>query len=302
MPKGEKGVSNRRDNYQCIEYYLCRYPHLSEEQCEQLRKERIQKSIKRRPDNTGISNPAHKSKVSEEERKRRSPMCIEYWMWKHPDLNVRECEELLEEHKQRIKNKLKDKTNQPKCVDYWVARGYTREEAKHIISESQKTFSLEKCISKYGEEHGRQVFEERQRKWVKSLRKSFMEHGDSRNPQSLLAETLITALCKELSIKYPYREKYISDSDGNHFAYDFTYGNKMIEINGDYWHCNPLMYKEDYFNKSKRLYAKEIWEYDARKAECAKKHGYKLLVVWENEYNQNPEDTIKKCLDFLKND
>lgn len=299
MFEGQKRTSDRKNNYQCIEYYLYRYPQLSEEQCEQLRKERIQQSIKKRPVSTGVANPSHKTHVSPDERKRRSPMCIEYWIWKHPDLSVYECEKLLQEHKQKISDKLKDKTNQPKCIEYWVSRGYTPEKAKCIISDSQKTFSLEKCICKYGEVRGKQIFEERQRKWQGSLRKSFAQNGDSRSPQSFLARMLITTLCNELSIEYPSKEKYMSDVDGNHFAYDFTYGNKMIEINGDYWHCNPLMYKEDFFNKSRQLYAKEIWDYDAKKAECAKKHGYKLLIVWETEYNQNPENTIKKCLNFL---
>lgn len=31
----------------------------------------------------------------------------------------------------------------------------------------------------------------------------------------------------------------------------------------------------------------------------AEKYGYKYLVVWESEYKNNPEGTIKKCLQFL---
>ena len=41
-------------------------------------------------------------------------------------------------------------------LDYWIEKkGYNEEEAKIKLSERQSTFSLEKCISKYGEEEGK---------------------------------------------------------------------------------------------------------------------------------------------------
>ena len=83
------------------------------------------------------------------------------------------------------------------------------------------------------------------------------------------------------------------------FIYDFAFNDKLIEINGDYWHCNPEFYDESFYNVSKRKTAKELWEIDARKKEIAEQNGYKLLVIWENDYNTNPTSVIKKCLDFL---
>ena len=83
------------------------------------------------------------------------------------------------------------------------------------------------------------------------------------------------------------------------FIYDFVFNDKLIEINGDYWHCNPKFYDETFYNKSKQKTAKELWEIDARKREIAEQNGYKLLVVWENDYNTNPNTVIEKCLEFL---
>ena len=50
--------------------------------------------------------------------------------------------------------------------------------------------------------------------------------------------------------------------------------NKIIEFQGDYWHCNPKLYKGNFYNKVKQKTASEIWKYDKEKAECAKKYNY----------------------------
>jgi len=57
----------------------------------------------------------------------------------------------------------------PKNINYWLNKGYNEEEARSNISKSQSTFSLEKCISKYGEIKGRKVWQDRQQKWLNSL-------------------------------------------------------------------------------------------------------------------------------------
>lgn len=59
--------------------------------------------------------------------------------------------------------------------------------------------------------------------------------------------------------------------------------NLIIEYFGDYWHCNPKKYDENYINKKKSLTAKEIWEYDTNKLQLIKNYGYNLEVVWESD-------------------
>ena len=99
------------------------------------------------------------------------------------------------------------------------------------------------------------------------------------------------------------KQKFITDTEHNkHYAFDFEYNNKLIEFNGDYWHCNPKQCKEDFYNKSKLLTAKEIWENDKLKIQCAQKNGYDVLVIWESEYNENPHNTLRKCIKFLNNE
>ena len=62
----------------------------------------------------------------------------------------------------------KDKTTTN--VEYWVKKGYSIEESKNQIKQRQSTFSLEKCVQKYGKDKGREVFDERQNKWIRSLK------------------------------------------------------------------------------------------------------------------------------------
>jgi len=62
--------------------------------------------------------------------------------------------------------------------------------------------------------------------------------------------------------------------------------NKVIECNGDYWHCNPSKCKSDYYNKLIHLTAQEIWDRDTKKIELLKKHGYEVDVIWENSNKQ----------------
>ena len=289
----------KQNNFQSMEYYKKRFPNATEEELNILLNGVKQNYIKKRGDNSGENNPAHKSKTTELERKQRSPMCIEFYQKKYPELSYEDQLELLNNHKKNIKTTLQDKTKQPKCVEYWIAKGYTKKEAKEIISKSQVTFTLESCIKKYGEEEGIKRFNERQKKWQKSLRKNFEKYGDGRSNSSEFAYDMINQICRRLSLNKPKKEKYMTDDNGNHYAYDFCLGKKIIEINGDYWHANPKIYDKKFINSVKNMTAIEIWEYDNNKKICAENHGYEILYIWESDYNQSREDTINKCIEFL---
>lgn len=63
--------------------------------------------------------------------------------------------------------------------------------------------------------------------------------------------------------------------------------NLVIEYNGDYWHCNPKKYKEDYYHQVKGKTAKELWEYDKIKIDLVKGNGYNLEIVWESDLKED---------------
>lgn len=57
-----------------------------------------------------------------------------------------------------------------------------------------------------------------------------------------------------------------------------------FEINGDFWHMNPTIYKPLDFNKVIGLTAEDIWKKDKQKIELAKTYGVKLYTIWETEW------------------
>jgi hypothetical protein len=56
------------------------------------------------------------------------------------------------------------------CVEYYLERGFDRDEAIKIISERQVTFSLDKCIEKHGLIDGTEIWKKRQEKWQNTLK------------------------------------------------------------------------------------------------------------------------------------
>jgi hypothetical protein len=65
--------------------------------------------------------------------------------------------------------------------------------------------------------------------------------------------------------------------------------NLIIEYFGDYWHCNPIKYDANYFNKKKGKFAWELWDYDKSKLDLIESYGYNIDVIWEQDFLTNNE-------------
>ena len=61
------------------------------------------------------------------------------------------------------------KSSRNTALEYYLSRGYSMNDSIILRSNRQKTFTLEKCIEKYGLELGTQRFQQRQLKWQTSL-------------------------------------------------------------------------------------------------------------------------------------
>lgn len=286
----------KKNNFQCLEYYKKRFPNATEEEQKEMLANAIKNYTAKR-DESGEKNGMHRSRTSEYKRRSISPRCIEFYERKFPNLSHEEHEKKLAEYfeynKSKIKAAIKD-TN----IEFYLNQGMSYDEATVALKNRQSTFSLEKCIKKYGEEKGKQIYENRQQKWLKSLYQSFTENGDGRSMQSAFAKDIIKKCCNHLNIDFPKKEKYMY-YNGKAYAYDFCYKNKIIEFNGDYWHANPTLYDEHFYNKVKQMYANEIWEYDKNKKIAAEAHGYEILYIWEYDYTNDSDHEINKCIEFL---
>ena len=88
-------------------------------------------------------------------------------------------------------------------------------------------------------------------------------------------------------------------SDQRTYVYDIYVPdlNLVIEINGDYWHLNPLLYDENFFDNSRNISSTNIWENDKKKIDTAARLGYRTAVIWENDINNfGVESAVKNML------
>jgi len=250
----------------------------------------------------GNNNPNHKLNTTEKERKERSPFSKEFVGYKN----------LEEVNKQSAASKLSKDVAKIRLstaqTEYWIKKGFNLEDAKLKVSERQKTFTLDLCIEKYGEENGRQVYTDRQNRWQTSLlTNGNLKYGYSNASQELFLEIIKNYKnIKELSKVYfatKNNEHKIDKKEGGIWIFDFAdiSRGKFIEYNGDRYHANPLLYNENDFPHPfrKGFSAKFLWQKDANKIADAANIGFEVLTIWDSEYKKDKIGTLQKCLDFL---
>ena len=158
---------------------------------------------------------------------------------------------------------------------------------------SQDHGSLNFFIKKYGEEEGtRKYYEVNSRKYMRSYY--------SKISKECFDEICIFINDKEKAL-YADNEfclSYIKDNIKHCFAYDFVYKRKIIEFQGDVWHCNPKIYKANDKNP-RNILAENVWKYDAIKKEYAKQKGYEIMYIWESEWKTNKINILNNVLIFL---
>jgi len=69
----------------------------------------------------------------------------------------------------------------PRCVEFYLAKGMSIEEANIALGDFQTMFSKSKCIRKHGEEEGLRIFNARQDKWQATLNDKSNEEKDEIN-------------------------------------------------------------------------------------------------------------------------
>ena len=184
--------------------------------------------------------------------------------------------------------------------------GYTEDEAKILISANQNTFSKEKCIKKYGEQLGLDIFRKRQEKWQLTLHNNKKLHcGYSKISQELFNE-LKKYTNNEIYYGSLNGEYSIYNVDNKHaYVYDYTdiTNKKIIEFQGDVYHANPKLFNEnDKPSPWNDLTAKEIWNKDEFKKQVALNNNFDVLYIWEFDYRENKEKIILECIKFLNYD
>jgi hypothetical protein len=232
------------------------------------------------------------------EQKLRSPMSLDYWTCKGHDTAA-----ATSMRRSYIRS------NNPRCMPFWLSRGFDEIEAKSFIRELNKTFTLEKCITKLGCERGHERWLRRQNKWQASLkRKSPEEIADinRRKVQSVRAYSKVSQVlfvelaeaCK-LDLLYGDQEYFVSTSDYFYKMDCFHLATKRcIEFYGTLWHADPRIFGPDQVTFT-GVHAKEIWQRDALRINRLQEHGIEVMIVWEMDWMKDPRQTLERCISFL---
>lgn len=232
---------------------------------------------------------------SEEEIKRicMTPTNTEFWVNKGYSEN--KAKEIISKNQgEAAKNVDFEKRLIPSNIEYWVEKGFNYQQAKVKVSEHQSTFSLERCIEKYGKENGLKRFNERQIKWLTNYKRT----NFSKVSQELFWGILETEkTIKNGNIFFATFNNGVKDTSGKNNEYRLKLLNgvilpdffdldskKIIEFDGTYYHRST---PENSLREVKR---------DMMILES----GYKVLHISEMEYKKNKEETINKCINFLK--
>ncbi len=186
--------------------------------------------------------------LEEADFKRNSirPIRKEYWMVNH-NLDEIDAISKAKEHKNKVnlagalasKNKPKEqwaRRNSDTRLKYYLEKGLNEEDAAKALKKRQTTFSLEKCIEKYGEIEGRYKFDRRQEKWQNTMINKTLEEI-SRINKAKIFKSGISSIEKEfvLLLKERYEietQFYLKNPNKiKGFLYDVKYNDKIIEFN-----------------------------------------------------------------------
>jgi len=117
-----------------------------------------------------------------------------------------------------------------------------------------------------------------------------IKNGFTKN--SKLEETFVDILKTNFNMvehDHYHRQHYVREIKA---LYDFKISGKkiLIEVDGDFWHCNPNGKFPEPIYEAQRGNIKQ----DIIKTQWCVENGYKLLRFWETDINTNPDNVINR--------
>lgn len=198
----------------------------------------------------------------------------------------------------------------PNQKQYWLNKGLTEDAAILKVKERNAVNSLSRYIERANGNvvEGTEKWKDRQTRWQATLNAKPEEERERirlLKITSYKSESYSTVSFKMFEkvqhtisdiVFGPY-EKTIRLSFG-FVKPDCIRDNKVIEFFGDYWHGNPIKYKSDDV-VARGSFASSLWQKDKLRVEGYNEKGYEVLIVWESEYKDNPDETVLRCIEFL---
>ena len=231
--------------------------------------------------------------------------------------------ETREKYKQTCLKKYGDINTLGKKSPIYLKRNQTIKEKYGVSNvfqlEEIKEKSKQTCLKKYGEENYNKTIESKEKHKQTCLKKygvvsslcleksRIKNNGNIKNrltlPHKIVSDFLFENNIEHFNEKSD-EVKYKDENNKWHYVVpDIIIKNKkkIIEVYGDYWHCNPSFYKkEQQINFNGHLCrVNEIWEKDRKRNEGIKNSGYEILILWQYDIKNNFNFVIKKIINFI---
>lgn len=164
--------------------------------------------------------------------------------------------------------------NSPRCIEFYISRGFSKEEAEKKISVLATKGALA------------------------SLKKVQSPRTERMISDFLATENVLYH--SQFAIKTNKPDTFGRKT----YVYDFLLpkNNLVIEVNGTYWHCDKRFWSEG--DKIKlpgkgETPCENVWLADQQKVETAEKIGYDVLVIWEHDIYTNFQKVQKEILNEI---
>jgi hypothetical protein len=238
---------------------------------------------------------------SDKVKKHHNNATMDYWLKKGYS-KLEAIEKIRKRQSTFSKNLCIEKYGEIDGLKKWRARQVNWQKTLHDKSIEElkrinklKGVTLENMIRKWGEIDGTEKYND----WKLTL-------GGRGKSVSNISQKLFFSILENIidknNVKFEkHQKKFYIKEDKKFYYYDFKYHNKIIEFNGDLFHANPLLYNsEEYPNfYYPNLTSKEIWKTDKIKLEKLDNIDMRYLIIWESEFKKDPDEILKKCLNFL---
>ena len=190
----------------------------------------------------------------------------------HSEATKNYCKNMSLKQKEIASQKLKDTWAKPEM----------RKKILKIALNASKFSLSPQAIKNRNEANKRpDVLEKRRRNAIKNM---------LNNPKV----SSLNILFEKALLEYGLQPK--AEQPVNYYVVDFLFPEQkvIVEVDGDFWHANPSIYKGDLRPVQKRVVAK-----DKREATYCKNYGWKLLRFWETGIKKDINACLKKVEEAL---
>lgn len=251
----------------------------------------------------------------EEYKKRQAYTCSKEYMMNEKGMSEREWNQFNASRACTKKNFIKrygKELGESKWEKYCETEAYAGNKLEYFVSVYGKDDGLKrylevcrkKCLCpenfkrKYGDELGMEKWKE----YLESHKQGYLQISQDlfksidMKYEIAMLNSRFASKNSEVCIELPF------GNSSKCFFLDYVLFNKVIEFNGDYFHANPTIYSES--SHISRCgngdTAGEIWKHDRDRTAAVTNAGYKVKIVWESDYNRDPEKVLTECVEFLK--